>query len=89
MKTECGTSNESVARSAAHRSSSWDPPIPPFVKVNFDAAVSNERSCFAAIGRGHTGDLIFSRIDIFEDSNPLRVEAKAFPSSHHSCGFGF
>lgn len=43
---------------------SWE--FTPFVKVNFDTAISEDKAYIAAIGRNHKGELIFAfyRVDI-------------------------
>ena len=41
----------------SYRSWFWNPPLPPFLKVNFDASINEEKNCIATMGRNHSARL--------------------------------
>uniref|UniRef100_A0A2N9HS98 Reverse transcriptase domain-containing protein n=1 Tax=Fagus sylvatica TaxID=28930 RepID=A0A2N9HS98_FAGSY len=57
--------------------SGWDPPPPPSVKINFDAALLNGKASVAAVCRNHCGTILFIWADQVVCSNPLIAEAQA------------
>ena len=41
----------------SNRSWFWNPPLPPFLKVNFDASINEEKNCIATMGGNHSARL--------------------------------
>ena len=48
--------------------------LPPFVKVNFDVVISEEKVCIATIGKNHTEKSFLCWAKILEDQEPLIAE---------------
>ena len=54
----------------------WKPPPNGWVKLNFDAAVREEKTSLATVGRDDKGDLIFAWAEQVEPGSPLVGVAK-------------
>ena len=71
------------------RSSIWDTLIPPFVKINFDVVINEENPCSAMLCKNHNKELLFARIELIEDQDPLKAsinkKAEDFAFEHVIC----
>ena len=57
--------------------SSWIPPPVGWVKLNFDAAIRENKTTVAVVGRDNHGRVVLAWTDILEPGSPLWGEAKA------------
>ncbi|XP_030924951.1 uncharacterized protein LOC115951982 [Quercus lobata] len=57
--------------------SSWIPPPTGWVKLNFDAAIRENKTSVAMVGRDNRGRVVLDWIDILDTGSPLWSEAKA------------
>ena len=64
----------------SNRSWFWNPPLPPFLKVNFDASINEEKNCIATMGRNHKGEIIFVD-EAYERPRPFDSKSKSNLSS--------
>ena len=57
--------------------SSWIPPPTGWVKLNFDAAIRENKTSVAMVGKDNRGRVVLDWIDILDTGSPLWSEAKA------------
>nr|XP_023870351.1 uncharacterized protein LOC111982965 [Quercus suber] len=57
--------------------SSWSPPPAGWVKLNFDAAIRENKTSIAVVGRDNHGRVVLAWTDILDPGGPLWGEAKA------------
>ena len=57
--------------------SSWTPPLAGWMKLNFDAAIRENKTSVAVVGRDNHGGVVLAWTDILDPRSPLWNEAKA------------
>ena len=55
----------------------WSPPPKCWIKLNFDAAIREEKTIVVVLGRDTAGNLVLARSEQFESGNSLLGEARA------------
>ena len=55
----------------------WSPPTKSWIKLNFDAAIREEKTTVAVVGRDSVGNLLVAWSEHFESGNSLLGEARA------------
>ena len=55
----------------------WSPPPKSWIKFNFDAAIRDEKTTVAVVGRDTAGNLVLAWSKQFESGNSLLGEARA------------
>ena len=55
---------------------SWSPPLSSWIKLNFDAAIREEKTIISVISRDSMGNILKAWSDQFLSNSPLVVEAR-------------
>ena len=71
-KEACKEQNEKSSKDVV-----WSPPPRSWIKLNFDAAIREEKTTVAVVGRDIVGNLLLAWLEQFESGNSLLGEARA------------